>query len=113
MDEYQPVDDGEHVYRRIHRTYFQAGLPVPVHPAAFRPNQNDTSGLSVFRDAFVQPADTLAGVDANKQNDYYVARLSVYELRNLGLSVLPEPESNGPPGHAVIPEMSWQAYQSN
>ncbi len=46
----------------------------------------------------------------DKVGDYCIARLSVRDLRNLGLTVMPEPDSNGPPGHAVIPELSWPAY---
>jgi hypothetical protein len=29
------------------------------------------------------------------------------------LTVVPEPDPNGPPGHAIIPELSWSAYQAN
>jgi hypothetical protein len=39
-----------------------------------------------------------------------VSRLFVRELKNLGLTVIPEPDPKGPPGHAVIPELSWQNY---
>jgi hypothetical protein len=113
MHEHQPVDEGEFVYRRIHRTYYQAGLPIPIQLAAFRPNPSDTTGLSVFRAAFVQPEDTLARLDASKRNEYYIARIAVGDLQRLGLSVVPEPDPNGPRGHAVIPELSWQAYQAD
>lgn len=112
MDEHQPVDESEFVYRRIPRNFYQASLPIPIQRVAFCPNQNDTTGLSVFRAAFVQPADTLANIDASKRNDYYVAKLAVQDLQRLGLTVAPEPDPNGPLGHAVIPEMSWQAYQA-
>ncbi len=113
MDEDQPIYANEFVYRRIHRTYYQAGLPLPVQPAAFRPSQRDTTGLSVFREFFVRPVDTLASVEASKRNDYYVARLAVQDLHRLGLTVVPEPDPSGPLGHAVIPELSWQAYQAD
>jgi hypothetical protein len=113
MDEHQPVDETEFVYRRIHRVYYQADLPLPIQPAAFRPTPNDTTGISVFRARLVQPAATLANVDAGKQNEYYVARLAVRALRNLGLTVVPDPVPNGPAGHAIIPELSWQSYQAD
>jgi hypothetical protein len=113
MDEHQPVVASEFVYRRIPRTYYQAGLPIPIQPAAFRPHQNDTTGLSVFRAAFVQPVDTLTNIDAGKRNNYYVARIAVQDLQRLGLTVLPEPASDGPLGHAIIPELSWQAYRAD
>jgi hypothetical protein len=110
MDEQQPVDASEFVYLRIPRIYYQAGLPIPIHPAAFRPNSNDTTGLSVFRAAFVQPADT---IEAGKRNNYYVVQIAVQDLHRLGLTVVPEPDPNGPLGHAIIPELSWQAYQAD
>jgi hypothetical protein len=86
MDEHQPVEESEFVYRRIPRIYYQAGLPIPIHPAAFRPNQSDTTGLSVFRAAFVQPADILANIEVGKRNNYYVAQIAVQDLRRLGLT---------------------------
>ena len=113
MDEHDPVDESEFVYRRIHRTYYQAGLQIPIQRGAFCPNQKDATGLSVLRAAFVQPAETLAGVDPSKQNDYYVARLAVQDLHQLGLTVVPDPNPDGPPGHAIIPGLSWPAYQAN
>ena len=113
MYEHSPVTDSEFVYRRIHRSYYQAGLPIALHPAAFRPNQNDTSGISVFRAAFLQAADTLTSIEASKRDQYYVARLAVTELRRVGLTVAPDPDPNGPPGHAVIPELNWQAYRAD
>ncbi|HYT93929.1 MAG TPA: hypothetical protein VEL76_34740 [Gemmataceae bacterium] len=113
MDEQQPVAEGEFVYRRIHRNYYQAGLPMPVAVAAFRPTDLDTTGLSVFREPFVKAVDVLAGIADDKKNNYYVARLAVSDLRKLGLSVLPRPDPDGPPGHAEIPELSSAAYQAD
>src|SRR5262249_11032146 len=50
---------------------------------------------------------------AGKANDYYVARLLVRDLTTLGLRVIPEPNPQGPPGHSVISELSWQNYNAN
>jgi hypothetical protein len=112
MDENDPVDETEFVYRRIHPNFYDASLPVAVDVKAFRPSQNDTTGLSVLRALFAQPQDTLAGRDPNKVSGFYVARLAVSDLRSLGLTVVPEPLPGGPLGHAVIPELSWAAYQA-
>lgn len=112
MDENQPVEDEEFVYRRIHQNFYDPKLTQAVLFEAFRPNKNDTTGLSVFRAQFAQPKDTLPA-DPAKAKDYYVARLAVQDLRKLGLTVVPEPQPNGPPGHAAIPEISYQAYQAN
>jgi hypothetical protein len=111
MDEHDPVGADEFVYRRIHRTFFDSSVQVPIQFPAFRPNQNDTTGISLFRAGFLQPADTLADIDPSKAGDYYVVRLAVSDLRRLGLTVVPEPLSGGPPGHAVIQELTWATYQ--
>jgi hypothetical protein len=111
MDENDPVDDSEFVYRRIHPNFFDPALPMPVQRDAFRPTENDTTGLSVFRASFARPADALANLDSAKAKAYRVARLAVRDLRNLGLTVRPEPVPGGPTGHATIPELNWSGYQ--
>jgi hypothetical protein len=113
MDERDPVDDGEYVYRRVHRAFLDPKLPIPIQLPAFRPTANDATGLSIFRAGFLAtPQETLANVAADKAKDYYVARLAVRDLRKLGLTVVPDPVAGGPLGHAVIPELSWSAYQA-
>jgi hypothetical protein len=112
MDENEPVDDSEFVYRRIHPNFFDVALATSVQRDAFRPTQNDTTGLSVLRTNFAGPEDAFANLDPGKAKDYYVARLAVRDLRRLGLTVVPEPVPGGPLGHAVIPELSWPAYQA-
>lgn len=112
-DEQQPVADDEFVLRRVHRVYYDQHLPIPIQPAAFRPTQRDTTGISVLRERFATPADTLANLPPDKRADYYVVRLPVRDLLTLGLSVVPEPIPGGPPGHAVIPELNRGAYARN
>jgi hypothetical protein len=113
MDELAPVDPSEFVYRRIPRIHFQPGLPVLFRLMAFRPSARDTTGLSVVRAAFAQPADTLRNLEPAKQKEYYVVRLAVQDLLGLGLTVVAEPDPNGPAGHAIIPELSWQAHHAD
>lgn len=113
MDENQPVDEGEYVYRRIHRQFYDPTLPMSIERLAFKPTSNDTTGISVFRARFVNPADILANIEAGKRNNYFVAQLAVHDLLQLGLTVVPDPDPNGPPGHAIIPEMNLQAYQAD
>ncbi len=83
-DELQPVNDGEIVFRRIPQSFCDPDLPFPIPALAFRPNQNDKTGISVFRARFISAGETLAGVDANKRNTYFVAQLAVSDLIGLG-----------------------------
>jgi hypothetical protein len=112
-DDTLPVGDDEFVLRRVHRNHLDPALPMPVTVAAFRPNRNDTTGISVFREQFSRPEDVLAAIEADKRDDYYVVRLPVAELRKLGLTVRAEPEPGGPGGHSVVPELSDAAYQAD
>lgn len=112
-DDLQPVAADEFFYRRIHCSFVDAELPIPIQAAAFRPNPKDRTGLSVFRARFVEPAGTLTTVAEEKRADYLVVRIHIQDLRRLGLSILPEPNPDGPPGHAVIPELSWDRYNAD
>jgi hypothetical protein len=112
MDELEPVDGNEFVYRRIHPRFHKPDLAVPVLFEAFRPNRNDTTGLSLFRALFAQPMDCLPR-DAAKSTGYLVARLLVSDLHDLGLSIHPQPDPSGPAGHAVIRELSIANYEND
>lgn len=112
MDEHEPIDQSEFVYRRIHPNFYKASPLVAVLYEAFRPTRADQAGLSVVRARYAQPEDLLKKVDPATVGRYTVARLSVRDLKNLGLSVEPDPVADGPPGHALIPELSWSAYQA-
>jgi hypothetical protein len=113
MDENEPVEESEFIYRRIHVTYYDAALSVSVQPEAFRPTRSDLTGISVFRARFATPVDALTNVDPAKVQNYFVARLLVGDLHRLNLTVRSDPIASGPAGHAVIPELRWQAYQSD
>jgi hypothetical protein len=112
-DQFEPVAAEEYVYRRVHSAFHASHLSVSIQFPAFRPNQEDTTGISLFRAKFLYPAETLTSVSPNKQADYYVARLAVRDLLALGLSVSPEPEPAGPAGHCVIPELCWSTYEAD
>jgi hypothetical protein len=106
-----PVSDEEFVLRRIHKNHVDPGPPLTVGLAAFRPTLEDTAGLSVYRAEYVSPADVDAG--GRKPGEYYVARLSVHQLRHLSLSVIEDEQLEGPVGHALIPELRLSAYQQD
>jgi hypothetical protein len=110
-EETSTVPDEEFVLRRIHKNHVDPGPPLVVGLAAFRPTPEDSAGLSVYRAKHVSPANVEAS--GRKPGEYYVARLSVLQLRYLGLSVKADEQSQGPTGHALIPELSLPAYQQD
>ena len=108
-----PVAAGEFVLRRIpdRLDFIAPAEPVAVAPAAFRPNPNDATGLSVYREGISGVPELLAALPEAKRGGYAFARLAVADLAALGLTVVPEPAAV--PGHAVIPELAWDNYCRN
>ncbi|MBI3461649.1 MAG: hypothetical protein HY000_01110 [Planctomycetes bacterium] len=108
-----PLSVGSHefILRRVHKNHYDASQPFPTQPAAFRPSPSDTAGLSVYRESLISPVEVAA--TGRRPGDYYVVRLSVQTLHALNLSVIPDELTDGPRGHALIPELSVTAYQQN
>jgi len=101
----------EFILRRIHKSHADPNQPLAILPVGFRPTKEDLAGLSVYRRAMVSPAEVdRAG---RKPGEYYVAALSVKTLSNLNLTVIPDEQEGSPPGHALIPELCFSAYQEN
>ena len=102
-DERDEVTVDEDVLRRIHVRYKEhAGLPVS--PAAFRPTDKDTDGISVYRALFASPTEIASP-------KHYVCELRVRELHQLELSVEPRPTPHPPRGHSVVPEINVVDYR--
>jgi hypothetical protein len=108
-DEAAPVDADEFVLRRIHKSYFDSRLPLPIQPVAFKPTESDVDGLSVFRERFVSPAEVAAA--GRTPGAYHVARLAVRDLQALRLTVVPSPGEL--PGHAVLAELNRAFYEQD
>lgn len=96
----EAVADDEILLRRIpgRIDYFDPALIHPVTPLAFKPNEKDQGGLSLFRERFATPQEIVAN---SRGNIYYFARLRAGDLRKHGMEVLPDP-TDASPGHAVI-----------
>jgi hypothetical protein len=103
-----PAGTGGAVFRLVHKNFYTAGLPIPIQPEAFRPTDRDTDGLSVFLEGEATPEQALSAVSPAKRDLYYVARIPIPDLQQLGLSVRAAP-TDEVPGHAVIPELSTEA----
>jgi len=107
--ERDPVDSAEYVLRRVpnHVQYVNLNLPQSVQSEAFRPNDKDGHGISVFRELFISAQDL--AMKSPKEGDYYVVRLAVADLATLSLSVEPDPQVDGLPGHSLVPELKYGA----
>lgn len=109
MDETPKVLGAEEfVFRRIHKNHTSPDAALSILPVAFRPSKADADGLSVFREELVTPPILAAA--GRKPGEYWVVRLSVASLHTLGLSVIADERPDGPPGHALIPELSVASY---
>jgi hypothetical protein len=111
---FNSILDDAHVLRRIHKNDVNIALPYPILPRAFRPSGSDTDGLSVYLDdASGGPAPAeLAASGRGGRDSYVVVAIRVADLRAIGLTVVAKDIPDGLPGHAIIPELNWNDYQS-
>lgn len=110
-DSIDSIADGELLFRRIpaSQNWVDPQSKV-VDPLAFRPRQNDTTGLSLSRAKYGSAAEE-AGRGA-KGKCFYVAILSIDKLRTVGIDVVasPLPEHEG---HAEIPALTFDNRKSD
>jgi hypothetical protein len=107
MREDEDVDPGETILRRIPSEHFDASLPNPVSPNAFRPSGDDIDGISLYREAFVSPLQ-VARKARRPASTYVVARLQARDVMALGLTIVPTPGNL--PGHVSLPEINTASY---
>src|SRR5690349_21560349 len=95
---------GEFILRRVHKNHCIEGSSVRILPVAFRPSTGDDTGISVHFAHETSPADLVAAVEKTGKSpeNYYVVRLAVKDISQMGLTVIPETDPTMPPGHAVI-----------
>jgi hypothetical protein len=100
----EPIGDDELLYRRVPLHFFDENNDPKLSPQAFRPHQNDTTGLSVSR-AMYKSAEQVAQNPRGKR--YYVAVLRAGDLRTHGISVAPDPKPPDDLGHAELPDLTY------
>ncbi len=109
------IPNDSYVLRRVHKNDVDLTQPVPILPRAFRPSSEDTDGLSVYQDeAHGGPSPSaVAAAGRSGAECYVVVRLSVGELREIGLDVIAKQIPDDLPGQAVIPELNVTDYQAS
>ena len=113
-----PVGAEEQVLRKISVRSGQCDQANGVvEPDAFNPTEQDVDGLSVDREwtterpTFRKPPEAATGDPVHQHQGYYVARLPVRSIHELGLTVVPNARP-GNPSHALIPELDYAARKS-
>jgi len=113
-DESDPIDGEEVLYRRIPASqgwYDEA--TKELNSAAFHPNRNDETGISIVRGKYKTVKQAAMGRTGKK---YYVAVLKASDLAQQGITVASRPEL--PDGkidkaHAELPELNKDNRRSD
>jgi hypothetical protein len=106
-----PIADDEILFRRIPAStgWYDSARAPPLEPEAFRPNQQDVSGISLTRQKYRSAAEEAARGRPGKS--CYIAWLRAGELRAAGIEVVPSPSPDDP-GHAEIPSQNYDQRKS-
>lgn len=113
--EEESIADDEWLYRRVHTNRFRTAKVPFVSPSAFEPrakgDQPDEDGISLFRAACLEDAGEILALidDAEKRNANGIVKITVGELKSLGLSVV-STRSDDISGHVSIPQLSSRAF---
>ena len=107
----EPIADDEIVYRRVSDTsgWYDPNSDRPVAWAAFRPNEKDLDGISVWRAKYKSPAE-VAATQARPERRYFILVLRAARLRESGIEVKPSPQLGGP-GHATLANLNKEQYE--
>ena len=109
----EPVTENESVIRLIWGEFLRPGERAPMLSVSFRPRDDETDGISVYRLACLKdPTEARLAMAPEKRDRYAIAVIPMAELTALGLSVLPS-KNDLVRGHAVIPEMNIAALKAN
>ena len=108
----EPINDDEILYRRIpvSQDWYDPRRDERPSPEAFRPQEYDTTGISLSRNAEYKTIE--AAGRGRSRKGYYVAEVRAGELRKHGIEVVPRPEPDDP-GHVEIPAMNYAARKSD
>jgi hypothetical protein len=99
------VEDDELLYRRIPSIYYQSG----ISPEAFKPNKNDSDGLSLTRAKYHSVEDAARGGRPGKT--YFVAVFRAADLRAIGIEIAADPQP-GIIGHTLLTNINSKNRKS-
>lgn len=108
-DGLEPITGDEILYRRIPANPDPPGWYDPdgsdrPSPYAFRANEKDTDGISLYRGKYATAGQVCAKGREGKQ--YFVVELSASDLLENGLALKPAPLDEDI-GHCVLRDIRW------
>ena len=107
------VEGSEWILRRVPREgdplYYDPTQDKPLQRVAFRPNRQDTDGLSLFRESFISSRQLAM---TGGKPPYHIVRLKACRVCEIGLTVVAAPDPDQPPGHVIIPELCFRKSES-
>ena len=108
-----PIDPDEPILRRIpvKQGYYDPRKVPPVEAGSFRPNSNDTDGLSFYLEREISAQDLAAS--GNPDTQYVVARLLARDLCAQGLTLVADQQPGDLPGHLITPEINIHTYSNS
>ena len=112
QSEYDPIGRDEWLLRRVpaKSNYHNPKLTPAFQRACFVPNENDTDGISLFREMFLSPR-SLSKI--GRKPPYIVARVKASVFIDGAMTLNSTPDPAEPPGHVSIPEISIARYKTN
>lgn len=108
----EPIGADELLYRRIpvSANWYDPTVTPPLSSQAYRPRENDLTGISLYRAKGTTPEAIAARGRPGKT--FYVAALRYADLQNAKIEVV---DSNDPndPGHVELPALNAENRRSN
>jgi hypothetical protein len=108
----EPIGADELLYRRIPASakWFDPTVTPPLSPQAYRPRENDLTGISLYRAKGIAPEAIAARGRPGKS--FYVATLRYGDLQDAKIEVV---DSNDPkdPGHVELPALNADNRRSD
>ena len=105
----EPVGPEELLYRRIPAAAGWYSPAAGLSPRAFRPKEDDVSGLSLVRSKYASVEEAARGIG---KNGYYIAVLPVPRLLDAGLTIMPRPLPDNL-GHVDLADLTFANRKSD
>ena len=105
----EPIAPNELLYRRISFALYDPERDSAASPRAFRPNEKDTTGLSLYRAKYHTPEEIAPAI---AKHPYWVGILRAKDILRDGMSLVPRPMPPQFIGHAEITDLTYECRRT-